>query len=72
MQEKTLNPFEIAKQQLKMACDRLGVDPVVYEILSRPQKVIEVSIPVKMDDGSVRVFTGFRVQHNNAIGPTKG
>jgi len=72
MQEKTLNPFEIAKQQLKMACDRLGVDPVVYEILSKPQKVIEVSIPVKMDDGSVRVFTGFRVQHNNAIGPTKG
>jgi len=72
MQEKTLNPFEIAKQQLKMACDRLGVDPVVYEFLSKPQKVIEVSIPVKMDDGSVRVFTGFRVQHNNAIGPTKG
>lgn len=72
MQEKTLNPFEIAKQQLKMACDRLGVDPVVYEFLSKPQRVIEVSIPVKMDDGSVRVFTGFRVQHNNAIGPTKG
>lgn len=72
MQEKTLNPFEIAKQQLKMACDRLGVDPVVYEILSKPQKVIEVSIPVKMDDGSVRVFTGFRAQHNNVIGPTKG
>jgi glutamate dehydrogenase len=72
MQEKTLNPFEIAKQQLKMACDKLGVDHVVYEILSKPQKVIEVSIPVKMDDGTVRVFTGFRAQHNNAIGPTKG
>ncbi|KKC30331.1 glutamate dehydrogenase/leucine dehydrogenase [Caldanaerobacter subterraneus subsp. pacificus DSM 12653] len=72
MQEKTLNPFEIAKSQLKMACDRLGVDPVVYEILSRPYKVVEVSIPVKMDDGSVRVFTGYRAQHNNAIGPTKG
>lgn len=67
-----MNPFEIAKSQLKMACDRLGVDPVVYEILSRPYKVVEVSIPVKMDDGSVRVFTGYRAQHNNAIGPTKG
>lgn len=72
MQEKTLNPFEIAKQQLKKACDMLGIDPVVYEILSKHQKVVEVSIPVKMDDGSVRVFTGFRAQHNNAVGPTKG
>ncbi|ERM91782.1 hypothetical protein O163_08630 [Caldanaerobacter subterraneus subsp. yonseiensis KB-1] len=42
MQEKTLNPFEIAKSQLKMACDRLSVDPVVCEILSRPYKVVEV------------------------------
>ncbi|MEQ2130453.1 Glu/Leu/Phe/Val dehydrogenase [Caldanaerobacter subterraneus KAk] len=72
MQEKTMNPFEIAKSQLKMACDRLGVEPVVCEILSRPYKVVEVSISVKMDDGSVRVFTGYRAQHNNAIGPTKG
>ncbi|MGB9679071.1 MAG: Glu/Leu/Phe/Val family dehydrogenase [Thermoanaerobacteraceae bacterium] len=72
MQEKTLNPFEIAKKQLKMACDKLGVEPIVYEILSKHQKVIEVSIPVKMDDGSIRVFTGYRAQHNNAVGPTKG
>lgn len=72
MSEKSLNPFEIAKEQIKMACDKLGLDPAVYEILSRPKKVVEVSIPVKMDDGSIRVFTGFRSQHNNAIGPTKG
>lgn len=72
MPEKSLNPFEIAKEQIKMACDKLGLDPAVYEILSRPKKVVEVSIPVKMDDGSIRVFTGFRSQHNNAIGPTKG
>lgn len=72
MSEKSLNPFEIAKEQVKMACDKLGLDPAVYEILSRPKKIVEVSIPVKMDDGSIRVFTGFRSQHNNAIGPTKG
>lgn len=72
MSEKTLNPFEIAQQQVKKACDLLGADPAVYEILKNPARVLEVSIPVKMDDGSVKTFIGYRSQHNDAVGPYKG
>lgn len=72
MLKENLNPFENAKKMLKEACDKLGSDPAVYEILSEPARVIEVSIPVKMDDGSVKVFKGYRSQHNDAVGPTKG
>lgn len=67
-----LNPLIMARQQVKDACDRLGAHPSVYEILKDPQRVLEVAIPVKMDDGSVKVFTGYRSQHNDACGPTKG
>lgn len=72
MAEKTLNPFEIAQQQVKSACDKLGVSSEVYELLKQPMRVMEVSIPVRMDDGSLKVFTGYRSQHNDAPGPTKG
>lgn len=72
MGEKTLNPFEIAQQQVKTACEKLGVEEEVYELLKEPMRVLEVSIPVKMDDGSLKVFKGFRSQHNDAPGPTKG
>ncbi len=71
MAEKTLNPFEIAQRQIKTACDKLGAEPAVYEILKNPLRVLEVSIPVKMDDGSIKTFKGFRSQHNDAPGPTK-
>lgn len=70
--KENLNPFENAQKMLKEACDKLGTEPAVYEILSEPLRVIEVSIPVKMDDGSIKVFKGFRSQHNDAVGPTKG
>lgn len=72
MAEKTLNVFEIARSQIKNACDKLGADPAVYEILKNPMRVMEVSFPVKMDDGSTKSFTGYRSQHNNACGPFKG
>jgi glutamate dehydrogenase len=72
MAEKTLNVFEIVQGQIKEACDALGLEPAVYEILKQPQRFMEVAIPVPMDDGSVKVFPGFRSQHNDAIGPTKG
>lgn len=72
MSEKTLNPFEIAQLQVKQACDKLGTEPEVYELLKEPMRVLEVSIPVQMDDGSLKVFKGFRSQHNDAPGPTKG
>ncbi|MDR1706360.1 MAG: Glu/Leu/Phe/Val dehydrogenase [Clostridiales bacterium] len=69
---ETLNPLVSAQIQIKDACDKLGLDPAVYELLKNPHRVIEVSIPVKMDDGSTKVFTGYRSQHNDAVGPYKG
>ncbi|WHH58861.1 Glu/Leu/Phe/Val dehydrogenase [Petroclostridium sp. X23] len=72
MAEKTLNPFKIAQQQLKEACDALGEDEAVYRLLSEPERVLEVTIPVKMDNGKVETFKGYRVQHNDAPGPVKG
>ncbi|MGI6704610.1 MAG: Glu/Leu/Phe/Val family dehydrogenase [Clostridia bacterium] len=72
MAEKSMNPFEIAQQQIKAACDKLGTEPAVYEILKQPMKVMEVSIPVKMDNGEVKTFIGYRAQHNDALGPGKG
>ncbi len=66
------NPFETAQQQVKNACDKLGTDAAVYEILKNPMRTLEVAIPVKMDDGTVKSFIGYRAQHNDAIGPFKG
>lgn len=70
MSEK--NVFEMAQEQVKNACDKLGLEPAIYELLKQPRRVIEVNIPVKMDDGSIKVFQGWRSQHNEAVGPTKG
>ncbi len=70
--KETLNPFEIAQKQVKAACDRLNTDPAVYEILKNPLRVLEVNFPVKLDNGTVKTFTGYRSQHNNAVGPYKG
>ena len=72
MSLETLNPFEIAQKQIKSACDKLNTDPAVYEILKNPMRVLEVSFPVKLDDGTIKIFTGYRSQHNNAVGPFKG
>ena len=68
----TLNPLESAQLQIKKACEKLNLNPAVYEILKEPQRVIEISIPVKMDDGSLKVFKGYRSAHNHALGPSKG
>lgn len=70
--QETLNPFEIAQKQVKTACERLNADPGVYEILKNPMRTLEVNFPVKLDNGTVKTFTGYRVQHNNAVGPYKG
>lgn len=68
----TLNPLESAQLQIKKACEKLNLNPAVYEILKEPQRFIEISIPVKMDDGSLKVFKGYRSAHNHALGPSKG
>ena len=67
-----MNPFEIAQRQIEAAAKILGLDPSITAIIKEPQRVLEVSIPVKMDDGTIKVFKGFRSQHNNARGPYKG
>lgn len=69
---EVLDPYEIAKGLVKDAVENLGLDDSVYELLKNPQKFVEVSIPVEMDDGSVQSFIGYRSFHNNALGPTKG
>lgn len=66
------NPLESARLEIRKACELLGLDPAVYELLKEPKRVIEVSIPVKMDDGSLKVFKGYRSAHNDAVGPNKG
>ncbi len=67
-----MNVFEIAQSQIDKVAKQLNLDPALHAIIREPKKVIEVNFPVRMDDGSVRVFKGFRSQHNNAIGPYKG
>ena len=68
----SINPWHTAQEQLENATDRLDLDPLLHARLSQPDRIVEVSLPVTMDDDSVRVFTGFRVQHNNIRGPYKG
>jgi glutamate dehydrogenase (NAD(P)+) len=66
------NPWHMALQQLSDVADRIGLDPDVRAVLSYPRRILAVSIPTRMDDGSVRVFEGFRVQHSTTRGPCKG
>ncbi len=67
-----LNPFHFARLQFERAADHLGLDPGTREVLGNPKRQLIVSIPVKMDDGSIRRFQGYRVQHSIARGPSKG
>jgi len=67
-----LNPFEIAQKQLDRCAKILDLDPSIHSILRVPFREIHVSLPVRMDEGTIKVFQGFRVQYNDARGPTKG
>jgi glutamate dehydrogenase (NAD(P)+) len=66
------NPYELAKGQLRRVGEIFALHPDLIRVLSKPKKALEVSIPVHMDDGSIEVFTGYRVTHNIARGPSKG
>lgn len=68
----TINPFEVALKQLDEAAKIIKLDKGLHQVLAHPKRVLTVSLPVKMDNGEVRVFTGFRSQHNDARGPYKG
>jgi glutamate dehydrogenase (NAD(P)+) len=67
-----LNPFRIAMSQFDTAAELLGLEPGMREVLRRPRRALSLSLPVKMDNGVIRVFDGYRVQHNNSRGPCKG
>ncbi|MCJ2530836.1 MAG: Glu/Leu/Phe/Val dehydrogenase [Candidatus Thermoplasmatota archaeon] len=67
-----MSAFEIAQAQIDAVGDRLGVDSDLLEILKKPTRELTVNFPVKMDDGTIRVFTGYRVQYNQVLGPFKG
>jgi len=67
-----LNPFRISQIQFDLAAEYLKLDPGLRQVLRTPKRVLEVSVPTKMDNGQLKVFTGYRVQHNIARGPAKG
>jgi glutamate dehydrogenase (NAD(P)+) len=68
----TINAWEVAQQQFDLAAEMLNLDPGLRRVLREPRRELTVHFPVQMDDGSVQVFTGYRVQHNLGRGPAKG
>ncbi|WP_019412695.1 Glu/Leu/Phe/Val dehydrogenase [Paenisporosarcina sp. TG20] len=69
---ENLNLFTSTQVVIKDALNKLGYDEGMYELLKEPLRMLEVRIPIKLDDGKVKVYTGYRAQHNDAVGPTKG
>src|SRR5438309_6774122 len=67
-----IKPWNVAQQQFDLAAERLNLDEAMRRVLREPRRELTVHFPVKMDDGSVEVFTGYRVQHNLGRGPAKG
>ena len=72
MKKENLNPLKAAQKQINYACHTLGLDDAVCQLLKEPKRVIEISIPVKMDNGTIKIFKGYRALHNDSIGPGKG
>jgi glutamate dehydrogenase (NAD(P)+) len=70
--QKAFNPFEMAQAQFDKVADVINLDAATRELLRNPIREFSFAIPVRMDDGAVKVFRGFRVQHNDARGPAKG
>ncbi|MFG1520090.1 MAG: Glu/Leu/Phe/Val dehydrogenase [Thermoplasmataceae archaeon] len=72
MRKEDLDPFDIALKQLEKAAKVIKLDKQALDLLREPQQILQVRIPIKMDNGETKVFTGFRVHYNNARGPVKG
>jgi len=75
MENQILDAFKNAQTQIRKACDLYGecrLDQNKYEVISHPKRILEVNIPVRMDNGNIKMFQGFRSQHNDARGPFKG
>ncbi len=67
-----LDAWAVAQRQFDIAADRLNLDPQLRAVLREAERELIVSVPVRMDDGRVEVYTGYRVQHNLGRGPSKG
>src|SRR5665647_188075 len=72
MADKKFNAFEMAQTQFDKVAEVLNLDEATKDLLRTPLREYHFSIPVKMDDGTSKIFKGFRVQHNDARGPCKG
>ncbi len=70
--EESMDVLSSTRTVVKNALERLGYPDEVFELLKEPIRMMTVRIPVRMDDGSIKIFTGYRAQHNDAVGPTKG
>lgn len=70
--KENLDVLQSTQTIIKEALDKLGYPTEVYQLLKEPLRLLTVRIPIRMDDGSVKIFKGFRAQHNDAVGPTKG
>ncbi len=71
-EQESLNLFYSTQTVIQKALNKLGYTQEMYELLKDPIRMLTVRIPVRMDDGTVQIFTGYRSQHNDAVGPTKG
>src|SRR5436305_90755 len=71
-EQESLNMLHNTQTVIHEALRKLGYQDSMFELLKEPLRTLKVRFPVRMDDGSVRIFTGFRSQHNDAVGPTKG
>lgn len=72
VKQETMNLLHSTQTVIKEALEKLGYQESMFELLKEPLRVLTVRIPVRMDNGEVKVFTGYRAQHNDAVGPTKG
>lgn len=69
---ENLNPWQVALSQLDRVVKKINLDPNIHEVLKHPKRELHVSVPIRMDNGSIKTFMGYRVQHNLARGPAKG
>ena len=72
MEQKNYNPYVSAQSQFDSVADMIGLEQAARDLLRQPSREFHVTIPVKMDDGTTKIFNGYRIHHNDARGPAKG
>lgn len=67
-----MDPLQMVQEQIRLALEQMNHEPIVYELLAEPKRFYDYMFPVRMDNGQIRLFKGYRSQHNDALGPNKG